>query len=229
MIRTTIFFIYFWLIVPLSSPAALALRALDLLGVRQARPLIGYLVRAWARSVLWIMGAHVRVSGQSLLPEEERVCFVSNHQGDLDILLILAHIPRTVGFVTKSQAAWIPFLNIWIWALGSVFIDRKRVAKAHTAIERGMSRIRSGAAMVIFPEGTRSRGPLMGPFHNGSFKLATRTEACIVPLSIQGTYHAWEEHKRIVPCAPGADDRRSDPHSGSAVGRQEKNCPTWCG
>jgi 1-acyl-sn-glycerol-3-phosphate acyltransferase len=51
--------------------------------------------------------------------------------------------------------------------------------------------------MIIFPEGTRSKSDTMGTFKNGSIKLATRAEATIVPLTISGSWHAWEENLRI--------------------------------
>ncbi len=199
MIRTVFFFIYFWVSVMLSSPIALVLWILERLGWKGARFWTGKFVQSWARSVLRVMGVRVEAKGLELLPSTERACFIANHQGDVDILLILASVPRCVGFVTKNQAAWIPFLNIWISALGSVFLDRKRVGRARKSIERGVRRIRSGGALAIFPEGTRSRGPIMGPFRNGSFKLATRAEAVIIPLSLDSTYKVWESERRIVP------------------------------
>ena len=53
--------------------------------------------------------------------------------------------------------------------------------------------------MIIFPEGTRSKSDTMGIFKNGSIKLATRAEATIVPVTISGSWHAWEENLRIEP------------------------------
>ena len=49
--------------------------------------------------------------------------------------------------------------------------------------------------MVIFPEGTRAKGPdyELGEFHHGSFKLATKAKVPIVPVTINGTYKCYEE------------------------------------
>ena len=212
--RTFIFFLYFWITVTLSSPIALVLWILDSLGMHAVRAVTGGFVRIWARSLLALLGIHTTVAGLERLPRDGPLCFVSNHQGDFDIVLILAFLPRCVGFITKSQAAWIPFLNLWIFALGGVFIKRNKVSQAGKAMERGIRRLRSGGAMAIFPEGTRSRGPRMGEFHNGSFKLATRAEAVIIPLSIQGTYRIWEEHRRIVPGSVSLEVGEPIPTSG---------------
>ncbi len=199
--RTFVFFLYFWLTVTVSSPAALILWVLDSAGFHAVRPVTGSLVRIWARSLVALLGIRADIEGLERIPKGSSLCYVSNHQGNFDIALILAYLPGCIGFITKSQAAWFPFLNLWIFALGGVFLDRERVSKARRAMERGIERLKSGAAMAVFPEGTRSRGPVMGEFHNGSFKLATRSGAVIVPISIQGTYRIWEEQRSIVPAS----------------------------
>ena len=53
---------------------------------------------------------------------------------------------------------------------------------------------------MIFPEGTRSKSGKMQRFKEGSFKLATRSGAVIVPLTIDGSYRLLEgNHGRIRP------------------------------
>ena len=53
--------------------------------------------------------------------------------------------------------------------------------------------------MVIFPEGTRSRGPQMAEFRKGGLKLATKAKAMAVPVSIQGSYRVLEQTGRVRP------------------------------
>ncbi|MCK7470859.1 MAG: 1-acyl-sn-glycerol-3-phosphate acyltransferase [Desulfomicrobium escambiense] len=202
---------------------------LDSAGLHAVRPVTGTLVRFWARSLVALLGIRVTVEGLERLPDAESLCFVSNHQGNFDIAILLAFLPRCIGFITKSQAAWFPFLNLWIFALGGVFIDREKVSKARAAMDRGIARLRSGAAMAIFPEGTRSRGPRMGEFHNGSFKLATRAGAVIVPISIQGTYRIWEEARSIRPSVRVADGGRTDSHPRPWMGTRGGGCRSWSG
>ncbi|TFG81202.1 MAG: 1-acyl-sn-glycerol-3-phosphate acyltransferase, partial [Spirochaetales bacterium] len=52
---------------------------------------------------------------------------------------------------------------------------------------------------LIYPEGTRSRGDVMGEFKRGAFKLATLSGVTIVPVTVDGSWHVWEEYKRIRP------------------------------
>jgi len=61
------------------------------------------------------------------------------------------------------------------------------------AILYGAERVKKGYPMVIFPEGTRSKGPDMLPFRKGGVKLATKSKAVAVPVSIHGSYRILEK------------------------------------
>jgi len=198
MIKTILVLTFIWLSAAVSSPLAVLFMALDLVGLgRACRPALGLFIRAWARSVLWAVGVRTTVTGLENIPDDEKLCFVVNHQGDLDVVIMEAFMSRPLGFIAKSQAAWFPFLNLWIAALGSSFIDRRSPRQGKKAIDRGVRRIENGRSMVIYPEGTRSRSREMLPFRKGAFKLATRPGATIVPVTIDGSFLVWEAHGRI--------------------------------
>ncbi|GAB1455755.1 hypothetical protein MASR2M48_10620 [Spirochaetota bacterium] len=158
MVKTILVLSLFWLSAAVLSPIAILYMLFDIIGLMAlVRPVLGVMARAWARFFLRAMGVSVVVSGLENVPDEERLCFVSNHQGDLDIVLMLAFMPRPVGFIAKSEAAWFPFVNLWIAALGSAFIRRKSPRQGKKAIDRGVRNIERGHALVIYPEGTESR------------------------------------------------------------------------
>ncbi|MEG2842222.1 MAG: lysophospholipid acyltransferase family protein, partial [Ruthenibacterium sp.] len=49
-----------------------------------------------------------------------------------------------------------------------------------------------GKSMIVFPEGTRSKGGPMGEFKSGGFKMACKAKAPIVPVVIDGSYKIME-------------------------------------
>jgi 1-acyl-sn-glycerol-3-phosphate acyltransferase len=153
----------------------------------------------WARSLFKIIGAEVIVWGKEHIPENDRICFISNHQGRADIPLILGFVSKPIGFIAKKELSYIPVLNIWMFALRCIFIKRHNMESAHRAIERGADKIRRGNPIVIFPEGTRSRSNTMNKFKRGSIKLAVRSEATIIPLTVDGTYKLTEEEGKLKP------------------------------
>ena len=200
MLRTILFYTAMWVPIVIGSPIALIYIILVKLGF--GRLLEGFIHLGssdWAKMVLKTTGSTIKAEGLEKIPDEKGLCFVSNHQSAIDILIVLSVLPITVGYIAKKQLLYYPFLNLWIAALKSVFIDRKNVKKALRSIEKGVEFIKKGNSMIIFPEGTRSKSDTIGTFKNGSIKLATRAEATIVPLSISGSWHAWEENLRIGP------------------------------
>lgn len=200
MLLSVLVLSWFWLSLAVASPLAILYILLDMAGLgRLARPALGAAIRIWSRGVLKMMGVRTRIDGLHNVPGDDRLCFIANHQGDLDILMMAAYMPRPVGFIAKSEAAWFPFVNVWGFALGSAFIVRNNPRQGKKAIDRGVRSIQRGHAIAIYPEGTRSRGRAMLPFKKGSFKLATLAGATIVPVTVDGTFKAWEQHMRIRP------------------------------
>lgn len=169
------------------------------IGFRKAMMQFIYsIAEVWAKIMIFTLGCKAEVSGIENIPRKEGLCFVSNHDGYFDIALLFAFCGRPVGFVAKKELALIPFLNIWIILIGGLFIDRKNIRKAVHTINKGVERIKSGGAMIIFPEGHRSKGRGLLPFHSGSLKLATKANAKIVPVAITGSYNVFERTGRVL-------------------------------
>jgi 1-acyl-sn-glycerol-3-phosphate acyltransferase len=198
LIKTIIKFSLVALPILVYIPAGILIFILSLLGLREPMTHIMYRVaQFWGLTSIRIVGCKVTVSGRENIPRTGGVCFVSNHGSIFDILLVLAYIGRPFGFIAKKELSYVPFLNMWISLLGGFFIDRGNPRKALKTIENGVARIRAGKAMIIFPEGHRSRGQGLLPFHPGSLKLATRANAPIVPMSISGSYDVFERNYRV--------------------------------
>jgi len=175
----------------------------------------------WGKGLVSISGCTLEVEGRENIPHEGRVCFVSNHGSIFDVVLVLAYIGRPFGFIAKKELSYVPLLNIWILILGGLFIDRKNIRKALKTINLGIEKIQKGGRMLIFPEGTRSKGQGLLPFKSGAMKLATNSLAPIVPIAISGSYEVFEKNYRVhsglvrvVFCPPvitadmSPDDRR---------------------
>jgi 1-acyl-sn-glycerol-3-phosphate acyltransferase len=176
-------------------PLGVVLTVLSLLGLRRPIAWVVYrLAQGWAKVLIRCTGCTFTVSGREHIPRKQGICFVSNHGSIFDIILLLAVTGRPIGFIAKKELSRIPLLNVWILLLGGgMFLDRKNVRKAVATIKNGVKRIQHGGAMIIFPEGHRSRGQGLLPFHQGSFKLATQSAAPVVPVAIAGTWDVWEK------------------------------------
>jgi 1-acyl-sn-glycerol-3-phosphate acyltransferase len=198
MIKTVLCFIPVVLAFLVLTPIGLVVVVLSVFGLRRPMSVLMYrIAQGWALMLIKLIGCEMRVSGRENIPRSGGVCFVSNHGSIFDIVLLLAYAGRPIGFVAKKELLLIPFLNMWVSVLGGLFIDRKNVRSAIRTINKGIARIKSGGAMIVFPEGHRSRGKGLLPFHPGSLKLATQAEAVIVPVALAGTYDVFEKNYRV--------------------------------
>jgi len=198
--RTIAFGMYFWVSLVLTYLFFIPMLVFRALGAHRTEELyLQRVVSAYFRQLLWLFGVRISVDGLDLLPAARNLCVVANHQGTLDIALIEAAMPMRVGFITKREAARIPFLRAWLDVLHCVLLERSKPRKARQTIERAARKIREGHPLVLFPEGTRSRGREMAAFRPGSMMLPILAKALIVPVTVNGTYRILEERKGLRP------------------------------
>ena len=194
MIKTALLFGYVGFTLIVLIPVGIIIFILRLVGLeRTIKFLMSKIAKAWAWLLIYMIGSKVTISGRENIPSKGGLCFVCNHSGYFDIAIAFAALERPIGFIAKKELSYIPFLNIWIWLLGGFFIDRKNARKALVTIRKGVESLKAGGSMVIFPEGSRSKGQGLLPFHPGSFKLATQAGVPVVPVAITGSYETYEK------------------------------------
>lgn len=152
----------------------------------------------WANFVLKLSGCKVHVEGLENIPKDKAALFVANHQSNFDIPLLMSVIDTPKGFIAKKELENIPLLSKWMKYIQCVFMDRNNLRQSAESIVKGINILKSGYSMVIFPEGTRSKGGQHSDFKAGSFKLATKSKSLIVPVTIDGTYKVLEESNNKI-------------------------------
>lgn len=199
MIRTIIWFIFFWVYLIFIIPSMLMARYYDRKkDIKKKDELVYRSVRKWARALVWLAGGKISVIGEENIPRDSSVVFISNHQGDFDVPIFLGYIDKPKAFIAKMETRKIPLISSWMKNMNCVFMDRKNIRQSVQAINEGAEILRQGYSLVIFPEGTRSKGDTMGEFKHGSFKLATKSGVPIIPVTIKGSYKMLEQYKFII-------------------------------
>lgn len=116
----------------------------------------------WHRRALAAMGVRVRVSGAAV--GDRPLLITPNHASWLDISVLGSLMP--LSFVAKAEVAGWPVFGLFARLQRTVFVDRtRRTAAGRAASELG-GRLARGDAMVLFPEGTSSRGDVVLPFRS---------------------------------------------------------------
>jgi 1-acyl-sn-glycerol-3-phosphate acyltransferase len=145
------------------------------------------IARFWAVIHLRVNGIIVSLEGADNMPEPPFL-FMSNHQSALDIFALLAGLPVSFKFMAKRELFRIPVFGWAMKRAGYISVDRDNPREALKAIEESAQKIKDGTAVLIFPEGHRSRDGRLQPFMKGGFSLAFRAGVPVVPLAIVGSF-----------------------------------------
>ncbi|HUL54932.1 MAG TPA: lysophospholipid acyltransferase family protein [Opitutaceae bacterium] len=129
------------------------------------------------------------VSGVESIPRTGGLIVAANHASVLDPPLIGCHVPRQLAFFARKTLWKGGLVSWWLDIVGTIPVDRDSGADA-SAIRRVLKVLRDGRAIIVFPEGTRTRtGALQRP-KPGVGLLACRAGVPVVPARIFGTFEA---------------------------------------
>lgn len=145
------------------------------------------LARWWSLAITRLAGVRVEAQSRAAIDPARSYVFMANHLSTVDIWALFIALPIPVRMIAKKQLAQIPLFGWAMWAGRFIFIDRHNAISARRSIERAERRIRDGASVLLFPEGTRSRDGALGPFKKGGFHLAIDAGVPIVPVALRGT------------------------------------------
>lgn len=150
--------------------------------------IICWIGRQWVRWIFWTCGIRVDVEGLENIDASQAYVIMTNHQSVADIGAILLTLPMDFRFVAKKELGRIPFFG-WALALSvGVMIDRGDNARSVASLKRAAEKIRGGANVIIFPEGTRSPTGVLGPFKSGGFHLALQAGVPVLPATVSGSH-----------------------------------------
>lgn len=129
------------------------------------------------------------------VPADGPLIIAANHQSFLDPPLVGAFIhQRQVAFIARAGLfKFKPFAWL-ISALNSIPI-REDGQGDTAAIKTALSVLADGHALVIFPEGSRSRDGALQDFKRGTLLLLKRSKCPVVPVAVEGPFDAWPLHR----------------------------------
>ena len=168
-----------------------------LLSVEQYDLLVHEVPQKWASGVLKRTKSEFTVEGLENLPEGS-VLFVSNHEGNFDIPTLLTHIPKPFGFISKIEIKKVPLVAKWMEEMNCVFLDRTNRKSSYRSIQDTVSHLQNGHSILMFPEGTRSKGQGIGAFKSGFVRIAKDADVPIVPIAIHGTSNIMEKNNNKI-------------------------------
>lgn len=161
--------------------------------------------RLWSRCLLAAGGIRLEVEMDPAWEDASKggsYVFMANHESYVDVPALLVALPGQVRFAAKRSLFLIPVFGWSLWAGGFIPIDRKNRARAKDAFEVAARRIRAGASVLFFPEGSRSPDGRLKDFERGGFLLALKSGVPIVPVGIEGSFEILPRHRLTVRPGP---------------------------
>ena len=143
----------------------------------------------WSKVTCRLAMCPVKVYGREHLHKGQSYVFVANHQGAFDIFLIYGFLGVSMKWMMKRGLAKIPFVGYACRAAGFIFVDNSSPKAARRSIAEAEQKLKNGASLTVFPEGSRSETGKVGRFKKGAFQIALDLHLPIVPITLNGPYH----------------------------------------
>lgn len=144
-----------------------------------------FVFRSWSRCVLPVLGVRVEVDGT---PPEPPFLLVSNHLSYLDIPVLGLYIGAI--FVAKAEISSWPGIGFMCRSINTIFIDRTKRRDLQRVMRQIDLEMEQGMGVVLFPEGTSSKGATVLPFRPSLLESAARSDTPVSYATL--SYHTDE-------------------------------------
>lgn len=142
--------------------------------------------RLWAKAILWGGGVRLHLHNPERIAKRSARIYVANHVSWFDVFALISVVPRN-KWVAKAELLKIPIFGPAAKRVGTIFIERQNRKAAFAQYDAAAEIIRSGASVIVAPEGTRGDSYALRPFKKGPFVLAIAAGVPIVPAIVHGT------------------------------------------
>ncbi len=149
------------------------------------------LVDSLVRPFVYIMAKvffRLKTTNQQIIPRQGGIILAGNHISDWDPPFVGAAVPRGVHFMAKSELFSNPLVGSFLRGLGAFPVYRKAAVNSE-ALRTARDLVNEGKAIIIFPEGTRSKTGRLLPPKAGVGHIAHSTGAQVYPFFVRGTDH----------------------------------------
>lgn len=142
----------------------------------------------------------LKFKGLNNVPRRGGAIIAGIHQSNLDPVMYALPIHRELHFLAKAELFRTRLFGAVIRGLHGFPVRRGEADM--WAMKEAIRRIKSGCAMMVFPEGTRSESGAIKKLEPGIGLMARRTGAPLIPAVIHGTHDAWPKGAKLPRSRP---------------------------
>ena len=141
----------------------------------------------------------------------ETAVYASNHLSYMDTPVLFAWLPFQFRILAKQSLWKTPFIGWYLNRSGQVPVDTKSPRSLIASLNRGVTTLKHGLPLVLFPEGGRAATGQLQTMMSGCAYMAIKAQVPLVPLTLIGTYELLPIHVYALNPRPLAGRRRR-PH-----------------
>jgi len=136
-----------------------------------------------------------RLFNAERVPLAGPVILAPNHCSYIDPPLVGAGVRRQISFLARDNIFHVPILASILRSWEVVPVDRD--GGTGRGLKEILHRLEQGGAIILFPEGTRSRHGDLNPARSGIGLTVIKSGAPVVPARVFGTRDAFGPHHRL--------------------------------
>ena len=163
---------------------------LNVPGGRKSALLAQQICSSWRKTACRILNIHTHITGT---PCPSAGLVVANHVSWLDIIAIGAQQPMV--FIAKQEVSEWPIMGFLAANIGTLFVSRGDGAETRRTAEKMIWELRAGKRLMLFPEGTTTRGDQVLRFHARLFHPAQQAQVQVQAVSV----HYSGAAKEVAP------------------------------
>lgn len=165
-----------------------------------------WIFRHWGKAMALALGMKLTVEG---VPPQAPFFLVSNHLSYVDIIAFASQLDCV--FVSKSEVRDWPVVGFLCRSMGIIFIDRERRADIPRVIGLIEQAWQKKQGVIVFPEGTSSKGAGLLPFKPSLLEPAVKAKLPVSYASLTYRTTAPETPAYLSVCWWG--DMTFAPHA----------------
>lgn len=135
---------------------------------------------------LGLAGIRLQVEGEAALLSQRPAVFVINHQSGTDPIIVASLVRRNMVAIGKHELQFHPLLGPLMKMFGTVFVKREQ-GIGPQVLAPLLPALAAGDAVVLAPEGRRSRDGQLQPFKPGALWLAQQSGAPLIPIVLHNS------------------------------------------
>jgi 1-acyl-sn-glycerol-3-phosphate acyltransferase len=151
-----------------------------------AKGLAQSLTMSWAKTVFFLMGKRLRISGKENISPNEKYILVANHASLFDIVAIISFFPK-VSWFGHERLLKVPVFGKFLKMTDYVPFREPTITNTRHMLEQLMEKARN-QSVALFPEGTRTMSGKINPFFRGFIYLFRTRQVQILPVTLNGFY-----------------------------------------